>query len=1446
MKKNRRYTTMVLPQKFDGDALILNIVIIPRNRDPFEKEKMAGIDTVGFANFHPEFQLKIAKDTSQWPLFENLADPPETIPVQVKKAEQKTKMLNAVKEGLGLTINADENTDHAETKAFTVNKYLPESYRDSFNFTSPRVKNAKTDDSYQCLLEKEVEKDPDWKNSDLVSWGTLFANILRQPLLARQCGMIYTVKISVNEVSEWFKNGCYIWAEITNDRIPEIQMKLEDDPDGTFIKTYAARMPKLTPGKRRPVFAPLVIPVLFEDTPPTAPWDEVFAEINEYNDGFSKIVHASQPVSSDLLSEHQDGNHPTKDEGIQLAWDDEQILIWYMRQLSLVPEDPTDSNSEMVRVDVPMGVFGYNIDVREQGTDDWKSLNQVECRKAYKLGEVELGNKKNDKLELPYQVYPTQPTNNKNGAFWLPMYFANWIGKSLVLQDTDAVKIFRNEDANDLSIKAENYFDEVDTHTPLLYGNAYEFRIRMMDLSGGGPDIGEEVFNNAPCPTAKVNFRRYVAPGLCKIDMKGKGADLASGKLTFFNENEEGDFEEETELKIKRPLLGYPAVVFSDKYEDPIADLIKSAHPPMDVETIQGNRITPGLPDPDVSRIEIRVEVETLQMDNLASDEGQDNYITLYRTHRDFPEDYYGELHIPVKFRDADVLNLTDEEDPFYDPNMTNLDIDGLDYLPLPTARKVRVSLRAVCREQQNYYGFKNEGNHDLDSRYGIISQLMFFKEATDETNLLLPKQNVPPVQAIYMHPEPPVVKKRFWFANLHTPPQIIQRLSQKLKVSQRGMSLMGNKGERVIFGCSSAIQHSLSPDHSSITFGTQDDLIHHWLGCLVFRVNRDWSWQGLKPVSFTVYRKLKFIRDHKDADLEVKEVRVGDLEFKPYASFESLTPDRFGVVNREYTTLIFIDAIDPKKAGKENKPSFPDQLEVEYRLKAHFKHDYVESSFSREKLNLPTTVTPSQTPTLVSVGTAFSPYVKNERYSATEPRQRYLWVELEEPIKDPHDTLFCRVLNYGPDQLLADNSKTLKEREFLEDTLKEVVGMDNGEPVLPIEPEYIRSITPGQSDDMAGLDAMQPMEKAADSDVHYLLPLPPGLHAESPELFGFFTYEFRVGHTHWRDEKRGKDNLWSTAQGRFGRRIRVTGMQHPAPTLLCLVDRDNSGTFSVSAHYAKTVLNGKNITMDPPRTSLHAALYAQVRQADGFAFRNILLDSKMMELVKPVKQETQTVSGLPPLMEINANIYQAMDYVLPAHIKNDTPLYASTMLSLIPDEEALQELKLPRETARAAGEFLRQRNMGINPQLDLKDAQQVLKRFRGLKTLHPPKGSTQNEILPTIQFTSESLIQGALAAMQKVQPKKAVGHWTAEEINQLLNEYGLPADSALSVIVVEVFGKVSDIYNYMGLRSPKNPFVGPDAEEDHTEKLKSGLGHFRILRTSPLTEVPEVCCTGC
>jgi hypothetical protein len=216
------------------------------------------------------------------------------------------------------------------------------------------------------------------------------------------------------------------------------------------------------------------------------------------------------------------------------------------------------------------------------------------------------------------------------------------------------------------------------------------------------------------------------------------------------------------------------------------------------------------------------------------------------------------------------------------------------------------------------------------------------------------------------------------------------------------------------------------------------------------------------------------------------------------------------------------------------------------------------------------------------------------------------LWIEFEEPIRDPNDTYFARVLAYAPDQLISNNHPELLAAPE--------------EPALPIDPEQIRIIAHGTSNDLAGLDAMQAMEKASDSHHHYLLPLPPGLHADAPEMFGFFTYEFRVGHC--RNEETG-EMVWCTAQGRLGRPLRASGVQHPAPTLTCAVNRDEEKLY-VIAPFAVAALNGKDYTADPPRTQLWCLLYAQVRQADNRDFRNILLDDKKLDPRVQVESDKQ------------------------------------------------------------------------------------------------------------------------------------------------------------------------------------------------------------------------------
>ena len=160
-----------------------------------------------------------------------------------------------------------------------------------------------------------------------------------------------------------------------------------------------------------------------------------------------------------------------------------------------------------------------------------------------------------------------------------------------------------------------------------------------------------------------------------------------------------------------------------------------------------------------------------------------------------------------------------------------------------------------------------------------------------------------------------------------------------------------------------------------------------------------------------------------------------------------------------------------------------------------------------------------------------------------------------------------------------------------------DVVPPDTIETPLPLDPEWMRLITPGQPRDEGGLNTMQqPTSHPARRRIIWCRFLPISKNPHS-ELFGFFVYEVRLGHT---------DSRWSTCQGRFGPMLRIAGVQHPPPPLVCQSARSKTDVL-VRAPYATPVLNGANVRPAVSASEMWALLYARVTQTDNAAWRNVL-----------------------------------------------------------------------------------------------------------------------------------------------------------------------------------------------------------------------------------------------
>ncbi len=697
-------------------------------------------------------------------------------------------------------------------------------------------------------------------------------------------------------------------------------------------------------------------------------------------------------------------------------------------------------------------------------------------------------------------------------------------------------------------------------------------------------------------------------------------------------------------IGIERPRLNYPAILYTNvDTKNATAELLADRQDLIALRNRADGKSNfrkwlreVSLPDPDVTQVEIVVEIKTLDMDRedsynaITKTTPKEAYIFLYKTFRNFPK--YVLKHNPPK----DVIDLEFE---YQDISLINflapvdkLGLSGKIHsskgpLILPTARDIRITVRSFCPDETPEYFGSEETRLSISTVQFLrqdpakLEKEPLFLE-TEDSLLSIFFQRQPAITPQYREEQKTRGKGN------ETDSDLLDRLAAITGLVHKNESIIGNDNIRTQMGCSKIINHSVSPDHSSITFASRDDFYHKWINVIQLDLNRDWTWDLLKPDSFKVFRQWKFDNENDFHDKE----ELGAIALTKGLNWQAMNePDR------SFTRLVFIDALDPKPSTG----NFPEPIEVKYFAQPQFKQvnkngvqvDLVFDEVTTTKqLNnlLPITTVPAQVPKIVSVGIALSPDSADEelianRYSETFNRNRYLWVEFDKPLADVKDMYFARVLAYSPDPMLAALDEKLVGASLNSGNLSAGPGnawnqkswedyllKEQPEPPINLDPEIVRIVRTGQPFDQSGIDAMQAMTPANtllpdDKPTHFLLPLPAGIYPDSEELFGFFTYEFRVGHFN--------SKKWSTAQGRFGSPLRITGVQHPAPPMILNTTRDRDKVL-VSTRHAQSFFEGRNVTPPKPRTDIYACLYAQVLQADGIHYRNILIDKLL--LLKP------------------------------------------------------------------------------------------------------------------------------------------------------------------------------------------------------------------------------------
>ncbi|MFT3701339.1 MAG: hypothetical protein QM802_03175 [Agriterribacter sp.] len=718
------------------DALICNVVLLPRN-NPLEP-LVAGDDQTAFAK--ASFQLKawmVEGKSDELPTTgDHAAD--ASYHVKTNIVLQPADRSNAFTE-IATHFDIAENPADPDApaplstkKPVELRKYLPEAYRNAFSFSQPRNSNAVMDDSYFCALKSNDFAQPYVRN-DKVNWAQVLAFALQQPLLAKALGILYTdIEVPIDNPA-FFKEGGWIYFDFDETNIAGTTLHLTGSTD---VQYYAARIPAATASRQ--VFAPLLFPALevideFGNTEATVPFDDVFKEAVIYDDGFAKIVHCSQAINSNPILETKDGPAPLMDTGIRLGWDDEQVLTWMSRSFSEthLPVASQKAHSTLAvskyRIDVcGISKGAYDSDdssITENETDgNWKSQVAITSTADLTLGDIDLGMYEG---ESGVQVSPARSNDTEN-RLWLPAFFSFWNGSSLAVPDPvpdEINKVAKYKEVSALKDNDKNnpvlYKQLAGTEILLRYGSYYAFRVRLSDISGGGPDSLRKALTVGPNGICKHLFTRNVAPSPPTV------IDTDGG------------------LTVRRSRLGYPAILFATDDPATAVQLLKQDRIALDtdaanlakVDPITGKYVVknvadPGtfdlfksvsreasIADPDVDKLHIVVEVQTLEMDRENSYNAihgitpKESFLLLYETSRSFSDynlsldDNEHTITIPFEYRDAPVLFFNDGEDAAAvglgaEPAVAS------GPLILPTARKIRLTIRSWCSQNAvDYFG---------------------------------------------------------------------------------------------------------------------------------------------------------------------------------------------------------------------------------------------------------------------------------------------------------------------------------------------------------------------------------------------------------------------------------------------------------------------------------------------------------------------------------------------------------------------------------------------------------------------------------------------------------------------------------------------------------------------------------------------------------------------
>lgn len=242
---------LAFPQSWDGTSLRLRILIMPQDDplSPLLTNVPPAPNSPAFADAKPKFVAELIPSLEALPT-------PASVTGHVALTTTPPTQARPLFQQLANQFNIapDPAGRPPRRTGYSIRKYLPDSYRNAFNFDSPSTPFAITDDTYHCLLQNPPVTTAQPPPPTSVSWGRVIGFVLRQPLLATALGLLYETSFPLPSPGFFAEGGwLYLSLDPTSDFSPQIAV------DPALMQPYAARIPALT--ATRPLFAAVLFPV---------------------------------------------------------------------------------------------------------------------------------------------------------------------------------------------------------------------------------------------------------------------------------------------------------------------------------------------------------------------------------------------------------------------------------------------------------------------------------------------------------------------------------------------------------------------------------------------------------------------------------------------------------------------------------------------------------------------------------------------------------------------------------------------------------------------------------------------------------------------------------------------------------------------------------------------------------------------------------------------------------------------------------------------------------------------------------------------------------------------------------------------------------------------------------------------------------------------------------